>query len=123
MQAFSEGQSLFLEGGPAEFFYLINAGQILLKVYVPGRDSMSIQAVGPGEALGWSWLFPPFQWHFSAMAVEPAETIAFPAKTLRDIAQTNHKFCYELVLRLAAVVTHRLEDVRQRLIYAGQGLN
>lgn len=120
LRHFDQGQQLFCEGGDADHFYLINHGQVLLEVSVPGRGSVTIQAVGPGEALGWSWLFPPYQWHFSATAIKPTEAIALLAKRLRDKAQQNPQFCYELVVRLASVLAGRLEDVRSRLIYSYQ---
>ena len=120
LQRFDQGQQLFAEGGEADSFYLINNGQVLIEMYVPGRGMVTIQAVGPGEALGWSWLFPPHQWHFSATAVKPTEAIVFVAKGLRERAQQDHDFCYELVVRLAGVLAGRLEDVRTRLIYTHQ---
>ena len=30
----------------------------------------AVQTIGPGDALGWSWLFAPHRWHFTARAVE-----------------------------------------------------
>jgi CRP-like cAMP-binding protein len=118
---FEQGQQIFCEGGEADDFYLINRGQVILEVFVPGRGMVTIQAVDPGEALGWSWLFPPHQWRFSAKAVEPTQAISFAAQALREKAQQDHAFCYELVVRLAAVLAGRLEDMRSRLIYSYQG--
>jgi CRP-like cAMP-binding protein len=119
-QRFKQGQQLFCEGGDADHFYLINSGLVLLEVFVPERGMVAIQTVGPEDALGWSWLFPPYQWHFSATAVKPTQTIAFHAKALREQAQQDHQFCSELVVRLAGVLVGRLEDVRSRLIYTYQ---
>lgn len=120
IQRFSQRQRLFNEGAQAEYFYLVNQGQVLLEVAVPGRESLSIQALGAGDALGWSWLFPPFQWRFTATAVQPTETIAFEAERLRELAKVHPKFCCELVARLAGLLAGRLEDVRTRLLYASQ---
>jgi CRP-like cAMP-binding protein len=120
LQQFDKGQPLFCEGGEADHFYLVNSGQVLLEVSVPGREKAAIQAVGAGDALGWSWLFPPHQWHFSATAIELTEVIALEAKDLREKAQEDHEFCYELVVRLAGVLAGRLEEVRTRLIYTQQ---
>jgi CRP-like cAMP-binding protein len=120
IQDFDQGQQLFCEGGAADQFYLIQSGQVILEVFVPERGAVTIHAVGPGEALGWSWLFPPHQWRFSATAVQRTTVIVFAAKNLREKALQDHKFCYDLVQRLAGVLAGRLEDVRQRLIYSYQ---
>ena len=120
LRHFDEGQEIFQQGGQADHFYLIESGQVVLDIRVPGRDKVVIQALGPGEALGWSWLFPPYQWHFSAAATTATETIAFGAECLREKAKENPRVGYELVLRLAQVLAGRLDDVSMRLFYSGQ---
>ena len=117
---FEAGQEIFREGDKAEHFFLIERGQVVLDLFVPGQGQVTIHAVGSGEALGWSWLFPPYQWHFSATATKPTTAIAFGAVYLRETAQQNPEFCYELVVRLARVLAGRLDDVRTRLLYAYQ---
>jgi CRP-like cAMP-binding protein len=116
IEYFAAGQEIFHQDGKAERFYLIESGHVVLETFVPGRGMATIQTLGPGEALGWSWLFPPYQWRFSAMATEPTEVIAFEAECLRKEAQRDHKFYYELVVRLAQVLAGRLEGVRTQLI-------
>lgn len=117
LQTFAQKQLIFGEGGAADHFYLIHSGQVLLEVFAPGRGTITIQALGSGDALGWSWLFPPHLWHFSATAVNRTQLISFPAEALRAKAKQSHEFCYELVVRLAQVLAGRLEDVRTRLIH------
>jgi hypothetical protein len=48
---------------------------------------ITIQTLGAGEALGWSWLFPPYQWHFSARAVERPK----PSSSRRMLCVTKQK--------------------------------
>jgi CRP-like cAMP-binding protein len=120
LRRFDKGQKIFQEGGKADHFYLIESGQVVLEVFAPGRGMLTIQAIGPGEALGWSWLFPLYQWHLSATAIKPTKAIAFAAERLRENARQNQEFCYELVVRLARVLAGRLDDVRTRLIYSYQ---
>jgi CRP/FNR family transcriptional regulator, cyclic AMP receptor protein len=83
-QHFEAGQSIFKEGGSADYFYLIQKGRLTLHAFVPGRGAVTIQTLSGGDALGWSWLFPPYQWHFSADSSDSTETIIFDAKPLGD---------------------------------------
>src|ERR1051325_1852573 len=76
LQRFATGQEIFHEHGNADHFYLILNGKVALETFVPGCGMVTIQTLGSGEALGWSWLFPPHQWHFTANATEPTELIA-----------------------------------------------
>ena len=113
---FDPGQEIFHEHGHADSFYLIQSGKVALETFVPGRGMESVHILQSGEALGWSWLFPPYQWHFTAKAIEPVELIAFDAAHLREKAEENRDFCNELLARIARVLLQRLQATRLRLI-------
>ncbi len=110
------GQQIFQEGQDAEHLYLIQHGQVALETFVPGRGMVTTEAIITGDALGWSWLFPPYRWHFSAHSIEPTELIVFDAARLRAHAQENHDFGYELVTRMAQVMLNRLQATRMKLL-------
>ena len=59
---FGPGETLFREMAPANQLFLLTAGTVELSASNGPDREVSIQRLGPGEALGWSWLFPPFQW-------------------------------------------------------------
>ena len=80
-----------------------------------GKVVVTIQTLGVGEALGWSWLFPPYRWHFSARSRAVTEAVVFEARALREYAQENHDFGYELVKRVNQVMLDRLQATRLRL--------
>lgn len=113
---FDAGQYLFREGGDADRFYAVRHGRVAVEVHVPGRGGVTIQTVGPGEVLGWSWLFPPYRWHFDARAMEPTRALAFDAVCIRQKCEADHDLGYELMKRLAQVVTERLEASRLQLL-------
>ena len=68
---FEAGDYPFREGEQADSFYVVRRGRIALEVFAPGRGQMILATLGPGELVGWSWLFPPYRWHFDGRAVEP----------------------------------------------------
>ena len=49
---------LFEEGGTADRFWLIQAGQVALDTMVPGRGRVVVEQLGRGDVVGLSWLFP-----------------------------------------------------------------
>jgi len=100
----------------AEHFYLIHHGRIALQAFLPGKGTITIQTIGPGQALGWSWLFPPYRWHFSARSIEITEAVCFGAHRLRDYAEENHDFGYELAMRVGQILLQRLQATRLQLI-------
>jgi hypothetical protein len=75
-----------------------------------------VQILGPGDVLGWSWLFPPFTWHFRALALEPTNAIVLDGAHLLVTAERNRDFGYELMKRVAQVVIHRLQATRKQLV-------
>ena len=60
---------IFREGDLANRFYLILDGCVALEATLPTGGTRVIDRIGPGEVLGWSWMLPPFRWHFSARAL------------------------------------------------------
>jgi hypothetical protein len=65
--------------------------------------------------LGWSWLYQPFHWHFTARAVEPTEAILLDGCRLLIACEEDHDFGYELMKRISQLVIQRLESA-QRLL-------
>lgn len=115
-EIYEAGQLVFQEGQEADRFCLIQKGQVRLDAFVPGRGTVTVQTVAAGAPLGWSWLFPPYRWHFSAHANETTELIRFDGKFLRDLAELNHDFGYELIKRISTVLLERLQETRLLLV-------
>src|SRR5262249_8333411 len=101
---FAEGELIFREGDPANRFYLIQQGKVALESSVTDRGQVLIQTIGAGDVLGWSWLFPPYYWHFDARPIEPIKAIFFYGTRLREQCEEDHDLGYELIKRMAQVV-------------------
>lgn len=113
---FDTGEVVFREGDCAVDFYVLESGRVLLDTHAPGRGALAIQTLGPGDALGWSWLFPPFVWHFSARALEPTSAICFNGARLRTTCEENCALGYDLMKRVAQVMMQRLQATRLQLL-------
>jgi CRP/FNR family transcriptional regulator, cyclic AMP receptor protein len=113
---FEQGQLIFHEGDPAEQFYLIREGLVSIQFVIPHRGLTTVQSVGEGEVLGWSWLFPPYRWHFDARAQQPTRALAFDAECLRAKCERDHDLGYEVFRRFMQVVTERMEATRLQLL-------
>ncbi len=107
---------LFDEGGTADRFWLIQAGQVALDMSVPGRGLVVIEALGMGDVIGWSWLYPPYQWRLGAVALRPTQAFEVDGPAVRQMCASDAGFGYELTRRFLAVVVHRLQATRTRLI-------
>src|SRR5205085_7240056 len=82
---FHAGSRVFRAGTPADRFWLIQRGRVNLDTQVPGRDDLVVETIGSGAVLGWSWLFPPYRWHFGAIALETTISIELDAPGVRQL--------------------------------------
>ena len=113
---FRAGTHLAREGEPANQFFAIRSGRVAIETFVPSRGPVTLQTVGEGEILGWSWLFPPYIWQFDAHAREDVRATAFDGACLRTKCDADPALGYELMKRLARLVSQRLEASRRQLL-------
>jgi CRP-like cAMP-binding protein len=113
---FEAGQAIFREGEDADQFYLIRDGRVALEVFTPERGSAPILTLGAGDALGWSWLIPPYKWRFDARAIETTLAFALDGKCLRGKCEEDPRLGYELLKRIAEVIVERLHATRLQML-------
>jgi CRP/FNR family cyclic AMP-dependent transcriptional regulator len=113
---YQPGEVIFREGDPANRFYLILKGQVAVESYVRDQGMSTVQTLHAGDVLGWSWLFPPFYWHFDARAVEETDAVFFYGTPLRTECETDHDLGYELMKRTAEIMMQRLQATRRQLL-------
>jgi CRP-like cAMP-binding protein len=113
---FDEGDFLLREGGEARALFLLSRGRVALEVHLPDRGPVRMETLGPGDALGLSWMFPPYRWQLDARAVEAGLALVLDAAALRDAMDKDPAFGYAVTKPLLAEVYTRLKRVRlQRL--------
>jgi len=103
---FQKEQVIFREGDRADRFYLIETGKVDLESSGGLGDPM----------LGWSWLFPPHVWTFTARAVEPTTAIFFDGAILQEYCEKDHSFGYEFLKRMNLVMYQRMQATRSKTL-------
>lgn len=118
LKEFAAGEVIFREGDPANRFYLILDGEVALESTTCEGESVLVQTIGANDVLGWSWLFPPYYWHFDARATKLTKAIFFYGTWLRESCERDHDFGYEMMKRMSAVIIQRLQVTRRKLAEA-----
>jgi CRP-like cAMP-binding protein len=113
---FRKGELLFHDGGEADSFFVLRHGSVALETFVPARGAVTIETLDAGEVVGWSWLFPPYRWHFDARALSLVRATSFDGACLRGKCAADPQLGYELMSRFAQVVIQRLQWTRIRLL-------
>lgn len=116
IQHVEAGAEIFREGQPAEHFYVVLEGRVGLQIHSAGTGDSAIATIRPGEALGWSWLFPPYRWHFDARALDPVRLLSLEGAKLRDQCDRDHHLGYAMLYRIAEIITQRLQSTRLQLL-------
>ncbi len=106
---FDADTHLVHEGAAADYFYIIRHGVIAIEAHDNRKGVIRIQTVGENDVLGWSWLFPPYRWHYDARALTLVRATAFDGKCLRDKCDADHHLGYELMKRFAGIMMERLQ--------------
>ncbi|MDP2529660.1 MAG: cyclic nucleotide-binding domain-containing protein [Candidatus Palauibacterales bacterium] len=118
---FEAGDYLFREGEPADQFYLLRSGRVVVEVHDPARGTITVLSAGEGEVLGFSWLMPPYRWVFDARALELTRALVFDGACLRDKCEADARLGYDLLKRVTSVMMQRLEAASVQLldVYGG----
>jgi CRP/FNR family cyclic AMP-dependent transcriptional regulator len=103
---FNKGQVILREGELADGFYLIETGTVMLE----SRDGLG------DSLLGWSWMFPPHTWNFTARAVEPITAIFFQGTILREYCERDHSLGYELLKHMSLMIYRRMQVARNKML-------
>ena len=113
---FKEGEVIFNEGDSANRFYLIQDGEVILESnFEKTGKPVTIDVIRSGDVLGWSWMFPPYYWHFDARALKPTRAVFFYATRLREECEKNSDLGFALSVRVAEVAIKRLQATRKKL--------
>lgn len=106
------GQRLFYEGAPAKGCWLIERGQIDVESAQPDGTTKVLQSLGAGEVAGWSWLVPPYRWHFDAVVVAPTTAILLDTDRLRQFMSAEPDLGYVFARKVCDILLQRLQSSR-----------
>ena len=113
---FGAGDVLFRAGDPADAFFVVRDGSVAIETDVPHRGGVTIETIEAGDVIGWSWLFPPYRWHFDGRALSSVRATSFDGACLRGKCDQDPALGYELMKRFARVFSERLRGTRLRLL-------
>ena len=113
---FKKDEVIFREGERANRFYLIESGEVILTADDSSDRPVLIDTIGAGDLLGWSWMFPPYAWRFSARATKPTKAIFFYGTILREYCERHPALGYELLKRMTAVMNRRMQAARNKMV-------
>ena len=117
---FARDEVIFRAGEPATGFFLIESGAVAIEAPKHLESAVIIDTVHAGEPLGWSWLFEPYLWEFSARATEPTKALYFSREHLWEHHEEDLTLGHDLFRRMSQVMVRRLQAARRKLAVGRQ---
>lgn len=87
-----------------------------LEMFLPERGPIVVDTVEEGDVVGWSWLVPPYRWHFDGRALEVVRAIVMDGACLRRKCEQNPDLGYEMMKRCTYLIVQRLQATRRHLV-------
>ncbi|MGD0718112.1 MAG: cyclic nucleotide-binding domain-containing protein [Thermoplasmata archaeon] len=104
------------QGEVANRFHLIFHGKVAIEVGGPEWARRTVQTIGSGEVLGWSWIAPPYVWQFDGRVLKETRVVSLDASVLRSALLSRPAEAYRFLQRLLPVIGQRLENTRVQML-------
>lgn len=111
---FDEGTLILKEGQLSEHFYLLVAGSVAVELRTP-QFNICVQALGPGEAFGWSAVLDHHETLFQIRARERICAVRISGSALTELCRNRSQLGTELLLRTLCLVAGRVKATERRL--------
>lgn len=115
-RTFAAGTYLLRQHAPADDFYVVLDGRVEIKLVLPGQGVITLETLGPNDAVGWSWFLPPYRCQFDARAIGDVRVLAFAAERLRALMEQEPAIGYAVLKTLVATLAERLQSCRLQLL-------
>ncbi len=107
---YDEEDIIFREGDPADRFYFLKFGKILLEKKISEKISFAIGAIKPGYSFGWSAMLKEAPGYTTrTVCAEPCEVYSLRSTKLQSLVHDEPELGFLFMQRLLWVVKSRLD--------------
>jgi CRP-like cAMP-binding protein len=117
----SAGTVLYGEGHPANKFYIVEEGKVVLNMksdlgpLIPPRQVI-VDVVEKGESMGWAAVVDPYIYTRSCICTDRARVVALDAAKLRELLDQDHAMGFEVMKAVSKMMASRLTHTRALLV-------
>ena len=106
---FDRDEILFRENEPAERFYMMKSGNVLLEQRISDAVTACIGSIKPGFSFGWSAMIEDGRYTVDAICVEPSEIYSFKRDKIKKLFIQNPEMGLRIYQRLLVIIKKRLD--------------
>ena len=106
---FDRDEILFRENDPAERFYMMRSGNVLLEQTISDKVTAYIGSIKPGYSFGWSAMIEDGLYTVNAICVEPSEIYSFKRDKIQKLFEQDPEMGLRMYKRLLVIIKKRLD--------------
>ena len=111
--SFAENEVIMMGQQESQYFYLVTAGSVNIELHTP-IFTVSVLAVGPGQAFGWSAILDHQDTLFQVRAREQTTALRFAGPELGEACRSDTALGVEILRRTLQVVAGRIQATEAR---------
>lgn len=106
---FDRDEILFRENDPAERFYMMKSGNVLLEQRISDTVTACIGSIKPGFSFGWSAMIEDGRYTVDAVCVESSEIYSFKRDKIQKLIMKDPEMGLRIYQRLLVIIKKRLD--------------
>ncbi len=118
LNTYQKTEYVFRENEPANNFYMIKKGRVVLEHSVVHKVAVTVGAVLPGDSFGWSSIINDENYTINAFCTEPSEIYVVNGQEIISILDSDHTMGYQMMKKIMDVIRRRLNFRTEQFIKA-----
>jgi CRP-like cAMP-binding protein len=109
------GETVYEQGEKATFFYVVNSGQVTLRLPGKGGVSILIDQLGRGSMFGSCVSFEMRSYVLTAQCTQPTELLKLKAAALKRLLDDDPRMGYAIQSRISQIYFERYIEAMKKL--------
>lgn len=110
---FEENEVIMMDRQQSQYFYLVISGSVIIELRAP-VFTVSVLALGPGKAFGWSAFLEHQETLFQVRAREQTSALRIDGADLVQACRSDSELGVEMLLRTLQVAAGRVQATEAR---------
>ena len=112
----TEGTTIFEQGSPAEYLYLLVKGEVHVRFKPDDAPVITVAKVRPEGVVGWSAALGSPLYTSSAVCMSDCKMLMVRGQDLRLLCENSPEVGTQVLERLAAVIAQRLRSTHNHVV-------
>ena len=108
---FDKREMIFRQGEKSERFYMLKEGKVILELRITDKIAVSLSAIKPGYAFGWSAMIEEEEYSLDAVCADPCKVFSFKSEKIKALFEQDHSLGFIMSQRLLHIIKKRY-DIR-----------